>query len=416
MTKLYSFELKKIFQKKAFWVTLIIGLVLCMAAASANSLFDSYEYPDGSKISGFDYYQNEAKECGKLSGRVIDDAFLDEVREKIVSFALSNNYVTEQDIEDIKAGKISNEYIAISNNTQANSPLVGLDSAAEQLGIADAWYFMMDAVNDNSKLMTINGDEFQKAFRDNIELPDNNKEYWKNEAAKIQNPVVYNYDEPLLFFLDSGFFLVWFLFILIAVSISGAFADERSSRMDALIISTVKGKTPTAIAKLLAGATVAAGATVLVFLSSALSCYINHGKFYPTAIIQMLDPENAYNMTYGSAIIKQFICTLILALLFTAVTVLLSEVMTSTAVMGIQTGILMISFFNVPLRSELFNNLWRLRPTHFMNAWVENYSIFQFGTLQLNAIQMADVLWAIVAVLLSILAVILYKNCQVKSR
>lgn len=409
MSRLYAFELKKIFQKKAFWVTLIIGIVLNFAAVFANFLFDTYEYPDGSKIPANEYYKHESEECGKLSGRVIDDAFIDDVRGRVITFALNNKYVTEQDIEDIKAGKIKESYV-VANGTGYTTPLVGLDSAAEQLGIGDAWYFLMDAVNDNAKLLTINGNEFQKVFRDNIVLPENNKAYWKKVADGIENPIVYNYDEPMLYFLDSGFFIVWFIFILIAVSLSGEFADERGYRMDALIASTRKGKMPSAIAKMMAGITVSLAATILVFATTLLACYIKGGKLYPKAIIQMFDPECAQNMTYGNAVLKQFICSMIMAILFSVVTILLSEIMSSTAAMGVQMGILMISFFNIPLKSELLNNLWTLRPTHYLNYWIENYSVFDFGTLQLNSMQMATVLYLIIAVVIASVTVALKRR------
>ena len=404
MSRLYAFELKKIFQKKAFWVTLIAGLVLNFAAVFANFFFDTYDYPDGSKIPANEYYKHESEECGKLSGRVIDDAFLNEVRGKVINYALDKEYVTEKDIEDINAGKITESYV-VSNGTGYTTPLVGLDSAAEQLGIGDAWYFLMDAVNDNSRLLTITGTDFRKVFRDNIVLPENNREYWENVADGIEDPIVYNYDEPMLYFIDSGFFIVWFIFILIAVSLSGEFADEREYRTDALIASTRKGKIPSAIAKLMAGITVSLAATVLVFATTLLACFLKSGRLYPEAIIQMIDPECAQNMTYGNAVMKQLLCTMIMAILFSVVTIFLSEIMGSTAAMGVQMGILMISFFNIPLKSELLNNLWTLRPTHYMNCWIENYSIFDLGTLQLNSMQMASALYLIIAVVITCVTV-----------
>ncbi len=416
MSRLYRFELKKIFQKKAFWVTLVLGLALSVVLVSANSLFDTYEYVDGSKQTAAEFYKNEARECGKLSGRVIDDAFIEEVRGRVFDFAIEKGYVTEQDIEAIATGEYKDEYAGFDYNYYVTSPLVGLNAAAEQLGISDAWYFLMDAVDDNALLMTINGNEFQKVFRDNIDIPESNSKYWKKVVSGIESPITYNYDEPMLCFIDSGFFSVWLIFILIALTISGAFADERSTKMDALIISSRKGRTPVAVAKFLAGTTVSVASTILIYATVSLASYINHGKFYKDAIIQMFDPVIAQDMTYGGAVTKQFICTLVMAILFTAVTFLLSELMGSTAVMGIQTGILMISFFNIPLKSELITGLWGLRPTHFLNSWVDNYSIFNFGTIQLNAMQMANLLYVIGAAFCVALAVMLYKKYQVQSR
>lgn len=114
--------------------------------------------------------------------------------------------------------------------------------------------------------------------------------------------------------------------------------------------------------------------------------------------------------------VKEFICTLVMSLLFTAVTVFLSLIMSNTAAMGIQMGIMMVSFLNVPLKNPLLQKLWNLRPTHYMNGWLENFYIFNLGTLQLNSIQMAKLLYAIGAVIFSAITIVLYKSYQVKSR
>ena len=415
MTRLYGFELKKIFQKKAFWATLIIGLIFNVLIVSANLLFDTYEYPDGSKVPAVEFFKKEAVECGKLSGRVIDDAFINEVRGKVIDCALDKKYVTEQDIADIKSGKINESFVA-ENGAGYTTPMIGLDDAAEQLGISNAWYFMMDVMDDNAKLLTTDGESFQKAFRENVEIPKKNKAYWRAEADKRPIPVAYIYDHPLLFLLDSGFFFDWFIFILIAVSLSGSFADERSTRMDALIQSAKRGKSPVAVAKLLAGFTVSIISTILVYTITILTCRIDYGKINMDAPLQMLFADSPHSMTMGDAIIKQFICTLVMSLLFTAVTIFLSQIMSSTAAMGIQTGILMASFLNVPLKNPLLQNLWNLRPTHYMNGWLDNFSIFNIGSLELNSIQMANILYAIGAIIFSVIAIILYKSCQVKSR
>ena len=147
--------------------------------------------------------------------------------------------------------------------------------------------------------------------------------------------------------------------------------------------------------------------------------YIPMEYYHFIDILQDKDDDVAYAATKRIAAESEFSdkyykciseCTLLLALLFTVVTIFLSMFMSSTAAMGIQTGILMISFFNIPLKSELLNKLWGLRPTHYLNSWVDNYSLFDFGTLQLNSMQMATILYAIITIIIASSTIIIRRQ------
>lgn len=417
MSRLYIFELKKLFQKKALWVVLVIGLIVNTVVISTNVLFDSYSYPDGTSISGADYYKHENKVCSQLSGRVVDDVFINEVRDEVIDFAYDKNYVTDKSIEELKSGNapVGYQYKGEESQTWDNA-MVGLNYAAEELGLGDAWYFLEEAVDDNSLLLTVSGEEFQQAIRDNIAFPEQNTEYWKAEAKDIQNPVVYNYVEPLIPLLDVGFVNGWIIFLLIAVSLSGVFADECSTRMDALIISSKNGRMPIAIAKILACMTIAIASSAVVTACAILTSRITRGELRMDAIIQMYIPDCAQNLTMGDVVCKLIVCTLIMSMLYAAVTVFLSEIMNSTAVMAIQAGILIGGLFNIPFKQQLLIDLWNIRPTTFLQGWLENYSTFKFGTATLDCVQMAELLYVIAAMIFIALTLILYRKYQVKSR
>lgn len=417
MSRLYAFELKKILQKKALWVVLAIGLLVNTILISSNIIFDTYSYPDGTTMSGAEYYKLEKEVCGELSGRVIDDAFIDEIRSKVIGFAFEKKYVTEQSLEELMNGNapVAYQYEGARSETWDNA-MVGLNYAAEELGVGSAWYFLEEAVDDNSKLLTINGKEFQQTIRDNITVPKQSPEYWKEEAKDIQNPVVYNYVEPILPLLDVGFVNGWIIFMLIAVTLSGVFADECSTRMDALIISSRKGRTPIAIAKILASSTVAIISATVLTVCAIITGIITHGQLHMDAIIQMFLPDCAKALTMGDVLCKMSVCIFIMSLLYSATTIFLSEILNSTAVMAIQAGILIGGLFNIPFKCQMFVNLWNIRPTVFLQGWLENYSTFRFGTATLDCVQMANLLYGITALIFIALTIVFYRRYQVKSR
>ena len=397
---LYLAEIKKIISKKSVWLTLIVGTALVCLVLASNVLFEKYEYPDGSKVSGINFYKHEAEECSKLSGRTIDDKFLDEIRDKISKFALEKDYLTEEQLGQLKKNidkpaRMETEDGFIYENT----PMVALDSAAEQLGISDCWYFLQDTLDDNQNVMTCTAEDFNKSFADGVDTP-----------------MVYTYQQGYDIFIESAWICVWLLFLLITLSLAGIFAYDRQTKMDALIVSSRNGRRPLAAAKLLAGYTVAVIETLVVFgavLAVCVGIYSGQGWDGP---IQMFVPNTSWNASAGQIILTYLAIIFVMGILFASASMMLSGFCGGAQTLGIQMGVLMIGFFNLPF-NNIISHLWDLRPTTFLTAGIlQNNYLFQLGTIQLNCVEMASLLYIIATLAFSIATITTYRKYQVKSR
>lgn len=422
---LYLAEIKKILSKKSMWIALVLGCAVMVFAMLSNALFDTYEYPDGSKISGVDYYRAQAEKCGKISGRAIDDEFLNEIRDRVVSSAIERGYMTEENLEQIKNG--TDEQLTMDEDGffVGNSPMVALDNAAEQLGIGDCWYFLQNAIDDDQLLMTCNSKEFHKAWRDNLTFNNERSEgsyytefrnYWNEKANSIGEPLTYSYQYGYQIFIESAWTCVWLIFLIVALSLAGVFADDRHTRMDALIISSRNGRKPIATAKLAAGFTIAVAEAIIILVIPLAACLMMYSGQGWNAAIQMFIPSCSWNATDGSIICTYFAIVILMAILFASVTMLLSEFMGGAQTLGIQMGVLMIGFFNLPF-NNIISHLWDLRPTTFLTAGIlQNNYLFQFGTIHLNCVEMAIVLYLIATIACVAVTIASYMKYQVKSR
>lgn len=424
---LYIAEIKKVFSKKSVWLALAIGLVLIMTINASNALFDDYDYPDGSVLSGMEYYKQEARECGKFSGRPVDDDFINDVRNSVIDFAIEKGYLTSEDVEKTKTEDVKGFIIEYADGSisNADSPVVALNLAAEQMGLGNAWYFIQNVVGGGKASLTCDAAEFYKVWKEDLSYtePQNGSNftesfssYWEKKSASIDTPFIYSYNQGTNVFIEGGWFYVWFVFLLIALSLAGVFADDRNTKTDALILSSKNGRMPIATAKILAGFTVGILETLVIYAVSYAETVFFFGSSGWNAPIQQFIPECCWNATEGQVIITYFVLTLIMSMLFSAVTMCLSGIIGGTQTLGIQMAVLMIGFFSLP-SNGLLSKLWDLRPTTFLtNGALENNTLFSFGTLQLNCVQMAATLYVILAVAFSVTALGVYKRYQIKSR
>lgn len=424
---LYLAEIKKILSKKFVWVVLAIGLVLIMTINGSNALFDDYDYPDGTRVSGMEYYKQEAQECSKLNGRPVDDDFINDVRNSVIDCAIEKGYLTQADVDDVIANDVKGFIIEYADGSfsNADSPVVALNQAAEEMGLGNAWYFLQNVVGGGRSILTCDAAEFYKVWNDELsytetqnggDFADSFSSYWEEKAASIDTPFTYSYNHSMNVFIEGGWFYVWFVFLLIALSLAGVFADDRITKTDALILSSRNGRMPIATAKILAGFTVGVVETLIIYAVSFAGTVFLFGGSGWNAPIQQFITECCWNATEGQVIITYLVLTLCMSILFAAVTMFLSGVLGGTQTLGIQMAVLMIGFFNLPSNGFLAK-LWDLRPTTFLtNGALENNNLFSLGTLQLNCVEMATVIYVLFAVAFTLGVLIVYKRYQIKSR
>ena len=85
------------------------------------------------------------------------------------------------------------------------------------------------------------------------------------------------------------------------------------------------------------------------------------------APLLMVIQSTAWDLTVGQGILIFIGLALALAMVFAAVTMLLSQILgSSTGVLAVQIGILLLGIFNIPDSLGIISQIWSIRPTNFL--------------------------------------------------
>lgn len=92
MLALYKFELRKIISRKIVWITggvLLIGLLIWGVASAVLPVNREYSV---SSLNGYEANRAERESAKQISGRVIDQTLIDEMRPAYKEFIYNGNY------------------------------------------------------------------------------------------------------------------------------------------------------------------------------------------------------------------------------------------------------------------------------------------------------------------------------------
>lgn len=408
LVNMYVIELKKILSRKTLWISFAVTVVIIFIAAGSD-LLTKYKFPDGKIMSGKEYHALARQKGELLSGRPIDDHFFEEVRAEVVQYALQAGYLTEDELQAVMDGT--------ATDIMMNSVQTALADAAEETGCADAFGLIGEMTGDIRKTLTISSGEWYEVLERNLAWSTENtsgaeKEYWQKSLSNIEKPMTYYYAFGYRAFFEQMYAFIWILIILIAISLAGLFADERSTRMDALILSAKNGRETMARAKLLAGITVGVGEALLVFLLNAVSSFALYGANGKDGAIQLFVHGSAWNLTIRQAFWIFFVVTVFAGVFLSALVMLLSKALSSMQVIAVVMALFLLSFFGMPERFGVIAKLWNLRPNIILHM-----SIFYNSTLfggRLNAFEMSIILYLATAIAAVIITGSFYKHSQVK--
>lgn len=396
---LYQFELRKLLSRRILWITLALGLGFHLLCATSNYFLESYDYY-GHHISGKEYLRKQQTVGYGISGRSLDDTLFEQMR------------------SDIRQG------------LQQEKDNIGYDewrdaTMAEWVGYGNLFYLLYQANQEIDEPMTMTAEQYYQSSRDNLQivfrsdkLTEQECEYWYKKYDRVSKPFVYQYAKGYENTMTNSYILNWVLLLLVAASLSGIFADERILRTDALIFSALYGKKKLYVAKITAGLSVALGEAVVLFaanLGANLYCFGAEGA---NAVIQLLFPTSAWNITAGQGVAIMFGLFLLIALLYGMLTMFFSQVLKSSmATLAAMSGFLFVTLFNLPNSLGIIAKLWKLRPNGFIGSWTfTSYQLYYvFGKL-FNMVQVAPVVYLLLSVALIALAGMSYRRYQVTGR
>ena len=386
---LYRFELRKIFSRKLTWVFFAVILLYCIISivTVSNSNTITLEYIDESgalatiSLTNKEYFSQSREAGQKISGQPMDDTF----------FAEMGQSVPEFDVFELEENEFYNSELAYFLFQDATYYHV---------------YNIVDGLVENPR--TISAEDFYSALEmvrermwDREELTDSEKDYWREQAAEIETPFIYNRPwvaTPLLF--DFIYNLLDILPLAVAVCLCTIFSEDRNMRIEALIFSSKNSRRPLFAAKILAGVTGALLIAVSVIGTTMITHFVIYGAEGLDAVIQMSDSTSALSIKLFQFILAQIIWLILLAMVYAGMT-MLTSILTHNGIAAFLIPVAVMLFISDFIDPTNTSRIADYLP-HNLVGWGAEYNchlVNIFG-VQMNCLQFAPLLYGGIALAL----------------
>ena len=355
---LFQYELKKLFCARVNIIALAASAAM-LAVLAVSSVCEA---------------RPASREAArKLNGRKIDGQLIDEMRPML------------QYVNGMTVYEVTDEY-------------------ENYVPVIDVFDVLITAFDRDLDLAGVQGNELydlrERVLSQRLDhqgLSETEKEFWYSLEAQIEKPFVYRYHRGPANLLRSFQALGFFALFLAAIGLSGSFARETADRMNQLLLCSRYGKKELYALKLAAGFTWILTAAMLMFLSVMIPYLAAYGMEGMGEMLQLVKPSSMLPHSIGHMLAVYFGIYLLAAVLFAAVTMLLSVITQNqpAAICGLMGYLLIDLFVEFPERFGLLQKIWLLRPNAvLMNSGFSNYRLIHFaGKLLLNY-QAAPVLYA----------------------
>ncbi|MCI8508901.1 MAG: ABC transporter permease [Lachnospiraceae bacterium] len=394
---LIKYEFLKILRKKSTRIVMTVSLIL------TAFLF-------GLPILQYQIYNQD----GVLKG--LEGIAYDKEQHLNLSVPLSEEYITE----------------AIRKVQQLfeNQDNVGYDGT-EQFLIGDAYWNEIapreDLLNMIAKtyadpnettgynklpdLDVSDGANFYRAMESKIEtllnapsrkLSDEQKEYWRSMAGRVETPLKYGYFKSWEIIMSS-FELLMFAILAICIVVAPVFSGEYQAGTDAVILSGKYGKTKLITAKIMASflfGVLAFTLHIVVACGLPLAAFGVDGWELPMQIANTVIP---YPFTFLQAVLVNIgIIYLILFAMISLTLLLSSKMNTPYLVLIILVPVLFFPMFLTPNGTTgAYNLTLFLLPYRATMPEIGKYISYQFGSLVLDALSVKGILYtALMAIML----------------
>lgn len=321
---LFGYEMKKLLKRKLSWIVVLVLAGFCVfavvrkgAAGSAFIIpvFDENGNETGEErvISGEEIYGTYLKTAGALDGRVMDEAFFQEMLESV---------------PDLELGLDSDLYFWTQDATWSTpySMTVGLFENPRSVTAEEFYARQMEQTR--SHLENYGDSRTSKGILSQGEI-----DYWMEQAEKIQKPFVF--ERPWRGFTSlTDFFYILFglLPVAAAVCVCTPFSEDRRDRMDALVFSTRNSRAPLYLAKVLAGAVISALAGVAVVGAVTAAHLAVWGTQGLDAIFQIYYPTNPRPVVMWQVLLPMLMLLVLYTMLCGGVAMLTASITRSSIV------------------------------------------------------------------------------------
>ena len=417
---LYLYELKKIGMRKIVGMTMGVLVLLAVYLGAAEPLTASYTYLEGEEavnISGFEYLAMEKANAEAISGSVIDDALLEEIKNAYLGI-----HTIEYDSEDDTVAGTS--VTGTFDEKEGQEAMKARSQKREQYRRIYSYVRMI--MGNYEAIHTINEEILYPTRLNKIQynweeqrLTEGEKSYWAEKENTIDKPFVYGYADGWGTVLEEFLSLNVMLILAVSICLANVFSDEHFRKTDQLILCSRYGKKTLFFSKIAAGVTFGAGSSVVLCSLAILSTLCVYGAEGFGVAVQVYMPICSRNLTMGQAVLLMSAVYIAAGIFCSIVVMFLSEAMkNSVAVMGLMTGGMIITMLgDIPYRFRVISQIYGLLPTVLLRVWQlwDDRLVSVFG-FRFTNFQIAPVIYLAIGAALIFWGKRIYKNYQVSGR
>ena len=399
MKTILGYEIKKIIMKKstiiAFLLLFCIQLIISISGSFGNSYVNDVfleTHVDRNRID---------RENGlSLSGRVIDDRLITEVREAYSSIDEDNCEYLTSDAYQHKIRKYS--------DLRQRLRLWGVD--------------LSKSYDKENILYELRQKEID-AMWDEYKLSDKEKEYWIEKEQELEKPFTYQYATAYEYLVDmSGMYMISMLMtFFIAITMVNVFAEEHNRKTDQLVLCSRYGRGKLYIAKLLAGSIIAFLANLIFLVMDLVGNFISYGSEGFKAMLQVTNVIwYSYQLSVGEALIIMIGLMLVSSIMIALVVMLLAEILRNNigAMAIIIGGLFAARLLMIPPKYGTLSKLWNYIPINILKVdqGFTDPRLVSFFGIQLTTWKFAPILYTFIIVGICLIGSKLYKNYQISGR
>lgn len=398
---MYRYEWKKLLSKKIVW----IFFFFCLGTIVLSQVLQIFgnHYVDGKLIdTNYNLYKNNKHYEEALSGRAIDQSLIEETIAgyRKIPVTLDKHYTSTDEY-----WKYARPYSEIFNFMRKTT---GMQTSE-----------MMYSWEPSEEDLYAKRQTTLASVWEDYRLSEEEKEFWQKREAQIKTPYIFQayegYNKIIVSLQTLGFFEL----LLIAICLSGIFADEHTRKTDQLILSSPLGKEKLYPVKIVAGISFAVATTTIIYLITCVIILCVYGADGFNAFFQLIYFDNSDPITCGQAVIIAYFNMVITAVLISIFVMVLSEMLHSNiAALSVQTVLLIIPMmFSIPLQYRALAQIWDWSPWNFLSVW----NVFGCYTLSifnhhLTPWQAVPIIYIVLCVAIAAIGKPVYERFQVSGR
>lgn len=397
---IYGFELKKLLRKKITLISIIICLIITHMPVLLP-YFGNY-YVDGKLIDkNYNIMKTDRAYARALSGSSIDQALLEKIIEayKMVPITQDKHYIATEEYQ-----KYARQYSEVFTFVRQS---MGIKTEEMLNWLPDERDFYLKRQS------------FISSVWDELKLSQGEKDYWSAKEDDISRPFVYKayigYDIAFSFYQTAGVFI----FLMVAICLSGVFTDEHTRRTDQIILCSSAGKSRLYWAKVAAGMSFTVISTAFILAITFLSTMMLYGSEGFDAAFQFIYTRSSENLTCGQAVLIAYGMMIAAAAFISVFVMVISEMLHSSMAALSVNAVMMIGsmMIQIPERHRILAQICGWLPFNITTIWntFSYYTVSAFG-IRLTSWQAAPIIYLMAGAAMAAVGNFLYRKYQVSGR